>query len=99
MKNWKLPGAPTEGLLFFFDILYTCSLYLCLQKCAEIKFHLIVGYMSAIEYTQGHDVYLERRKFCVSRAKSCAAFIIKIQYRGKMYVCMVYHGQFSIIYP
>ena len=55
--------------------------------------------MSAIEYTQGHDVYLERRKFCVSRAKSCAAFIVKIQYRGKMYVCIVYHGQFSIIYP
>ena len=55
--------------------------------------------MSAIEYTLGHDVYLERRKFYVSRAKSYATFIIKIQYRGKMYVCIVYHGQFSIISP
>ena len=48
--------------------------------------------MSALEYTQGHDVYLERRKCHASRAKSYATFIEKNRYRAiffkKICVCI-----------
>ena len=41
--------------------------------------------MSALEYTQSHDVYLELRKYRASQAKSYATLIGKIQYRESFF--------------
>ena len=42
--------------------------------------------MSALGYTQGHDVCCERRKCCVIHAKSYATFLGKVQYLASSFL-------------
>ena len=42
--------------------------------------------MSALGYTQGHDVCCERRKCCVIHAKNYATFLGEVQYLANSFL-------------
>ena len=51
--------------------------------------------MSALEYTQGHDVCLKHKKSIASCIKTYATFIGKIQYRASFFK-KIYLGLYSL---